>query len=149
MNKRENSVNGGSDTARRAIIVLLLLYSVFAAVFLIFKGKLIPSPFAELMGVSYASFALKNGLVGTLAAVFFALGVLLSALCATGRLCKKLYVSVPAAVIIAADLVLLLYAFFTWYSFDWSYLISVLLDTALLFCVLSGAISKRKVHKRG
>lgn len=136
-------------TARKVIMIALCAEAFVSSVILAAAGKLIVAPFAEYMAFSYTYGA--DG-AWALFALFAALTVVSVALClasSNDRLSTKLFVTIPATLLAAADLVIHSYAFLAGRGYGWNYLASAALDVAVIVCVVHPVISRNRSRHDG
>ena len=149
-NNRNKAEKAWSDDVAmiRALTSILAGYIAISFVILMAANYLIPAPLAEFMAFCFY-FAKGEGGSIPLAVLFGIIPFLTAALCiliAFLEKGKKLPLRIAASLPLAADIVIHVYAFIKTNGYQWNYLFSAILDTALLVCALRG-ISKEL--KRG
>ena len=122
-------------TARRAVLAALTAYAAVCETVLLISGRLLPTAFAEYMALSYQLAERGYALLSVLFSLLLAISIVSCAFLCLLR-GRRIVIRIAAAVCAAADLLLHSYVFFAYNGFQWSFLISLLLDAAILVCVL-------------
>ena len=119
-------------------ILILTGAAVFAVAFaVLFTAKyLIPSPLAEFAAFSYVYVYGGKTCYAVLLIAASAASLVSLALSALSKGKARLIASIVSLVFLAADFVLHSYAFIAAGGYQWNYLVSAILDSALALCVL-------------
>ena len=119
-------------------ILILSGAAVFAVAFaVLFTAKyLIPSPLAEFAAFSYVYVYGGKTCYAVLLIAASAASLVSLALSALAKGKARLIASIVSLVFLAADFVLHSYAFIAAGGYQWNYLVSAILDSALALCVL-------------
>ncbi len=119
-------------------ILILAGAAVFAVAFaVLFAAKyLIPSPLAEFAAFSYVYVYGGKTCYAVLLIAASAASLVSLALSALSKGKARLIASIVSLVFLAADFVLHSYAFIAAGGYQWNYLVSAILDSALALCVL-------------
>lgn len=135
MNSEKVNYSSGAVLRKVLILVLAAEAAIAEAILLIFD-RLIPAPLAEYMAFSYAyERAGKVALCG-LILTLFGMALALCVLTASRRYRNHPLFKIPAAALVAADLVVHSYVFLAADGYGWNYLASAALDALLLVCIL-------------
>lgn len=129
----------------KILSAVLALYSIIGALLFVFFKKLIPFPLAEMISFIY-SYYNKNVLwVVLLFALIYIATVAVTILITFKPFTFKAYLFVPAAIVFLVDTFIHLYAFLFASGYEWNYLISALLDIAIIIAVLKKEEIKKDV----
>lgn len=134
--KETETMSNVRNRLREIFLGILIAYTAAGTVLMCSFDKVIPMPFAE-----YAAFAnsyLRNGIMinGFLALAFIAAAMFLCGLMISEYMRGKFYLKVPLCTIAAFDIVIHAYVFLKADGYQWNYLISAVLDVAVIVCVL-------------
>ena len=119
-------------------IIILAGAGIFAAAFaILFAAKyLIPAPLAEFAAFSYVYVYGGKTCYAALLIAASAASLVSLALSALSKGKARLIASIVSVVFLSADFVLHSYAFIAAGGYQWNYLISAILDSAVAVCVL-------------
>ena len=146
MENKEDVMPGEQKKRNAAGIILLVLsaYSALSFVLLLIIGKLIPTPLAEYIAFAYVYGKGGKTALCALFVLLYAAAALFAILTFREESRRKLFILVPAAVLVFADLAVNAYAFLAARGYQWIYIVCAVLDGVMLFCMLYGQRGKKK-----
>lgn len=116
---------------RRAVVVILTLYTAAGGAFLFLKGRMLPVPMAELLSMFYAGIKNERLLLAVISAVAILFVFVFINLSVFGKRRLKLPMKILILFVLLFDMALHVYVFLATFGFQLNYLISGALDTVL------------------
>lgn len=116
---------------RRAIVVILTLYTAAGAAFLFLKGRMLPVPMAELLSMFYAGIKNERFLLAVISAVAILFVLVFINLSVFGKRRLKFPMKLLILLVLLFDMALHIYVFLATFGFQINYLIPGALDAVL------------------
>lgn len=116
---------------RRAVVVVLTLYTAAGTAFLFLKGKMLPVPLAELLSMFYAGIKDERLLLAVISAVAILFVFVFINLSVFGKRRLKLPMKLLILLVLLFDMTLHICVFIATFGFHINYLIPGALDAVL------------------
>ncbi len=144
MSERAESKTGSAGGNAAGVVLLALTsLSVISAVILLITGFLVPTPLAEYIVFAYAY---GKGGKTVLCILFALLYFAAAALCAVMFRKEprgKIWLKIPAVLLVFADLAVHAYVFLAAKGYQWNYLVCAVLDGVMIISILYGSAVKK------
>lgn len=116
---------------KRAVVVVLTLYTAAGAAFLFLNERMLPVPMAELLSMFYAGIKNERFLLSIISAVAILFVFVFINLSVFGKRRLKLPMKFLILLVLIFDMALHIYVFLATFGFQINYLISGALDAVL------------------